>query len=127
MLIRKENLGASFATTQFFFDATQWSALVARLAERGSSLPVIPGILPVTNVKQLVRMSELSGTPIPDALRKRFEDIESNPDAVKALGIEIATKLCQDLLLAGAPGLHFYTMNTSTATSEIYTNLALRR
>ena len=127
VLIRKENLGASFATTQFFFDATQWSALVARLAERGSSLPVIPGILPVTNVKQLVRMSELSGTPIPDALRKRFEDIESNPDAVKALGIEIATKLCQDLLLAGAPGLHFYTMNTSTATSEIYTNLALRR
>ena len=100
---------------------------MARLAERGSSLPVIPGILPVTNVKQLVRMSELSGTPIPDALRKRFEDIESNPDAVKALGIEIATKLCQDLLLAGAPGLHFYTMNTSTATSEIYTNLALRR
>ena len=127
VLIRKENLGASFATTQVFFDATQWSALVARLAERGSSLPVIPGILPVTNVKQLVRMSELSGTPIPDALRKRFEDIESNPDAVKALGIEIATKLCQDLLLAGAPGLHFYTMNTSTATSEIYTNLALRR
>jgi len=127
VLIRKEDLGASFATTQFFFDATKWSSLVARLEERGSSLPVIPGILPVTNVKQLVRMSELSGTPIPDAMRKRFEAIESDADAVRDLGVEIATELCQKLLAAGAPGLHFYTMNTSTATSQIYKNLALKR
>ena len=127
VLIRKEDLGASFATTQFFFDATKWSSLVARLEERGSSLPVIPGILPVTNVKQLVRMSELSGTPIPDVMRKRFEAIESNADAVRELGVEIATELCEKLLEAGAPGLHFYTMNTSTATSQIYKNLALKR
>jgi len=127
VLIRKEDLGASFATTQFFFDATKWSSLVARLEERGSSLPVIPGILPVTNVKQLVRMSELSGTPIPDVMRKRFEAIESDADAVRDLGVEIATELCEKLLEAGAPGLHFYTMNTSTATSQIYKNLALKR
>ncbi|MEI6476384.1 MAG: methylenetetrahydrofolate reductase [NAD(P)H] [Actinomycetes bacterium] len=127
VLIRKEDLGASFATTQFFFDATKWSSLVARLEERGSSLPVIPGILPVTNVKQLVRMSELSGTPIPDVMRKRFEAIESDADAVRELGVEIATELCEKLLEAGAPGLHFYTMNTSTATSQIYKNLALKR
>ncbi|CAB4589660.1 unannotated protein [freshwater metagenome] len=127
VLIRKEDLGASFATTQFFFDASKWSALVARLDERGSKLPVIPGIMPVTNVKQLVRMSELTGTPIPDAMRKKFEAIESDADAVRALGIEIATEFCQKLLSAGAPGLHFYTMNTSTATSQIYENLALKR
>lgn len=127
VLIRKEDLGASFATTQFFFDASKWSALVARLDERGSKLPVIPGIMPVTNVKQLVRMSELTGTPIPDAMRKKFEAIESDANAVRALGIEIATEFCQKLLSAGAPGLHFYTMNTSTATSQIYENLALKR
>ena len=83
--------------------------------------------MPVTNVKQLVRMSELTGTPIPDAMRKKFEAIESDADAVRALGIEIATEFCQKLLSAGAPGLHFYTMNTSTATSQIYENLALKR
>lgn len=127
VLLRKESLGASFATTQFFFDVSKWSALVEKLSTRGSSMPVIPGILPITNVKQLERMAELGGTPIPQAIRERFAKIEADSDAVKALGIEIATELCRELLDAGAPGLHFYTMNTSTATREIYTNLGIRR
>lgn len=125
VLLRKEELGATFATTQFFFRAEKWIDLVERLRARGSQLPVIPGILPVTNVKQLVRMSELSGTPLPEDIRTRFMDVESDPSAVKALGVEIATGLSQALLDAGAPGLHFYTMNSSSATQEIFTNLGL--
>lgn len=127
VLLRKEELGASFATTQFFFEVAKWSALVERLDARGSRLPIIPGILPVTSVKQLVRMAQLGGTPIPDHIREQFVSIESDHDAVKALGIELATQMCRDLLDAGAPGLHFYTMNSSTATREIYNNLGITR
>ncbi|MDP1711911.1 MAG: methylenetetrahydrofolate reductase [NAD(P)H] [Candidatus Nanopelagicaceae bacterium] len=127
VLLRKESLGASFATTQFFFDVSKWSALVEKLSARGSSMPVIPGILPITNIKQLERMAELGGTPIPKEIREDFAKVDGDPDAVKELGIEIATELCRDLLEAGAPGLHFYTMNTSSATREIYTNLGIPR
>jgi methylenetetrahydrofolate reductase (NADPH) len=123
VLLRKEALGASFATTQFFFEVDKWSALVEKLAARGSTLPIIPGILPVTNVNQLNRMAELSGTPIPQSIKKAFEAIGENPDDVRKLGVEIATELSEKLLAAGAPGLHFYTMNTSTATREIFENL----
>ena len=127
VLLRKEELGASFATTQFFFDVNKWISLVNRLKERGSQLPIIPGILPISSVKQLVRMAELGGTPIPDDIHAKFLSIESDDAAVKALGIEIATNLCIELLDAGAPGLHFYTMNSSAATREIWENLGLKR
>lgn len=120
VLIRKEELGATFATTQFFFDVKAYANLVERLAKRGSSLTIIPGILPVTNVKLLHRMAELGGTPIPSHIAKAFASVESDSQAVRNVGVEIATKLCQELLEVGAPGLHFYTMNSSTATIEIY-------
>jgi len=126
VLIRKESLGATFATTQFFFEAQSYQRLVEALAAKGSSLPIIPGILPVTNVKQLVRMSELSGTPIPANILEKFSAIEADQDAVQKLGIEIATELCQQLLESGVPGLHFYTMNTSSATLEIYRKLVTK-
>ena len=93
------------------------------MAAKGSSLPIIPGILPVTNVKQLNRMAELSGVPIATEISDAFAKFENNPDDVRKFGVEIATKLCQQLLEAGAPGLHFYTMNTSSATREIYEQL----
>ena len=123
VLIRKEALGASFATTQFFFAADKYQRLVEALAAKGSSLPIIPGILPVTNVKQLVRMSELSGTDIPAEILAKFSAVENDHEAVRQLGIEIATELCEQLLELGVPGLHFYTMNTSSATLEIYQKL----
>jgi methylenetetrahydrofolate reductase (NADPH) len=123
VLLEKEKRGATFATTQFFFDVSKWKILVDKLATQGSSLPIIPGILPVTNVKQLNRMAELSGVPIPSSISDAFAKVESNPDDVRKLGVEFATKLCQDLLEAGAPGLHFYTMNTSSATREIYSQI----
>lgn len=123
VLIRKESLGATFATTQFFFEAKSYQRLVEALAEKGSSLPIIPGILPVTNVKQLVRMSELSGTAIGADILEKFSAIQEDQEAVQKLGIEIATELCEQLLELGVPGLHFYTMNTSSATLEIYRKL----
>jgi methylenetetrahydrofolate reductase (NADPH) len=126
VLIRKESLGASFATTQFFFEAKSYQRLIEALAEKGSSLPIIPGILPVTNVKQLVRMSELSGTAIPANILEKFSAIQDDQDAVQKLGIEIATELCEELLAQGVPGLHFYTMNTSSATLEIYRKLVMQ-
>lgn len=127
VLIKKESLGATFATTQFFFEVDRWRKLVDRLSARGSSLPIIAGILPVTNVKQLSRMSELGGTPIPDSIMKRFLEVEDDSESVRALGVEIATDLCQKLLAEGVPGIHFYTMNSSTATREIYENLGVSR
>ena len=123
VLIRKEELGATFATTQFFFEADRYTRLVEALADRGSQLVIIPGILPVTNVKLLHRMAELGGTPIPSQIAQAFAKVENDPQAVRELGVEIATSLCQELLAAGAPGLHFYTMNSSTATQEIYRKL----
>lgn len=123
VLIEKERRGATFATTQFFFEFDKWKMLVDKLDAKGSALPIIPGILPVTNVKQLNRMAELSGTPIPAHISEAFSKVEDNPDDVRKVGVEIATKLCQELLDAGAPGLHFYTMNTSSATREIYSQI----
>jgi methylenetetrahydrofolate reductase (NADPH) len=123
VLIRKEQLGATFATTQFFFEAHRYTQLVEKLKARGSKLTIIPGILPVTNVKLLHRMAELGGTPIPTHIADAFAQVESDPQAVRSLGVEIATSLCQELLAAGAPGLHFYTMNSSTATQDIYRKL----
>jgi methylenetetrahydrofolate reductase (NADPH) len=120
ILLRKEAAGATFATTQFFFEVDKWKTLVDKLAKRGSQLPIIAGILPVTNVQQLNRMSELSGTPIPENVALAFDAVKDNPDDVRKLGVQLATKLCEDLLDAGVPGLHFYTMNTSTATREIF-------
>jgi methylenetetrahydrofolate reductase (NADPH) len=120
VLLEKERRGATFATTQFFFEAQRWIDLVEALRARGSSMPIIPGILPVTNVKQFNRMAELTGTPIPAQISEAFAKVESDPEAVRNLGVDIATDLSQQLLEAGAPGIHFYTMNTSTATREIF-------
>ena len=125
VLIRKEQLGATFATTQFFFESSKWEKLVSKLAARGSTLPIIAGILPITNVKQLNRMAELGGTPIPGNISKLFNEISEDPDAVRKAGADLATKLCEELIALKVPGLHFYTMNTSSATLEICTNLGL--
>jgi methylenetetrahydrofolate reductase (NADPH) len=127
VLIRKEELGATFATTQFFFESSKWEKLVSKLEARGSKLPVIAGILPITNVKQLHRMAELGGTPIPEKISKLFNEISEDPDAVRKAGADLATKLCEELIALKVPGLHFYTMNTAVATLEICQNLGLTK
>ena len=115
---------ADFATTQFFFDIDHYLSMVNDLADLGVSKPVIPGIMPVTNIAQVERMAELSGAAFPDWLRQRLESGTSAED-VRRIGVEAATELCANLLDAGAPGLHFYTLNKSTATREIYAQLGL--
>jgi methylenetetrahydrofolate reductase (NADPH) len=115
---------SDFATTQFFFDIEHYVSLVNDLADLGVDKPVIPGIMPVTNIGQVERMAELSGAAFPDWLRTRLE-AGTSPEHVRQIGVEAATQLCAQLLEAGAPGLHFYTLNKSTATREIYAQLGL--
>ncbi len=115
---------ADFAITQFFFERDHYLRLVDELAALGVTKPVLPGIMPVTNKGQVVRMAELSGAAFPVRLAERLETT-SDPDEVRRIGVEAATELCAQLLDADAPGLHFYTLNRSTATREIYANLGL--
>jgi len=116
---------ADFAITQFFFEPEPYLRLVEGLGAFGCHKPVLPGIMPVTNAAQVVRFAELAGAAFPPHLAARFDAISDDPDAVRALGVELATELCQRLLDEGAPGLHFYTLNRSTATREIAANLGL--
>ena len=115
---------ADFAITQFFFEAQHYVRLVTELAELGVDKPVIPGIMPLTNLKQISRMAQLSGAEVPSWVVDAVSSFEEPVD-VRRAGVEIASALCAELLEAGAPGLHFYTMNRSTATREIYANLGL--
>lgn len=115
---------ADFAITQFFFDIEHYVSLVNDLADLGVTKPVLPGIMPVTNIAQVTRMAELSGAEFPAWLRDRL-DAASDPEDMRRIGIEAATELCAALLETGAPGLHFYTLNKSSATREIYAQLGL--
>jgi methylenetetrahydrofolate reductase (NADPH) len=112
---------ADFAVTQFFFESAEWTRLVAELAELGVTKPVLPGIMPVTTITGIERMKTM-GAAVPSALAERLTaaDKRGGPPEVRAEGIRAAIALCQELLDADAPGLHFYTLNRSTATSEIY-------
>ena len=125
-LLRKERLGASFATTQFFFDLAGYRKLVNELSRAGSQLRIIAGLLPVTNVKQLGKMAQLGGTPIPTQIAERFAAVALDEAAVIELGIEIASELCLKLLSEGVSGIHFYTMNKASATEAIVKNAGLR-
>lgn len=121
--VEKVRAGADFAVTQFFFDAADYLSMVAAVRAAGCDVPIIPGVMPVTNVKQIARMAELSGAALPAALTRRLTAVEDDPEAVRAIGVEVATDLCRDLLAGGAPGIHFYTLNRSTATRQIYAEL----
>ena len=117
---------ADFAITQFFFEAEHYVRLVEELAALGVDKPVLPGIMPITNGGQVRRMAALSGAAIPGWLVDRLDGVE-DPVEVRRIGVDVASALCADLLALGAPGLHFYTLNRSTASREIYANLGLDR
>ena len=123
ILVAKARAGASYAITQLFFRPEDYFALVARVRALGCDLPVIPGIMPITNVRQVTRFAELSGAALPDAVVERVEAVAGDDDAVRRVGTAIGTELSEALLDGGAPGLHFYTQNRSRATREIYANL----
>lgn len=124
VLVRKHEAGASFAVTQMVFDADSYLRLRDAVAAR-CDLPITPGLMPVTNVKQIARMSELMGTPLPPAVVARLDAVADDAQAVREVGVQIATELAERMLGEGAPGLHFITMNRSTATLEVYGNLSL--
>jgi methylenetetrahydrofolate reductase (NADPH) len=117
---------ADFAITQFFFEADHYFDLVAGLQANGVDKPVLPGIMPATNLKSITRMAQLQGSEFPKWLADKLYAVGDDKDAVREVGIAEATKLCQALLDRGAPGLHFYTLNRSTATREIFARLGLR-
>jgi methylenetetrahydrofolate reductase (NADPH) len=124
--VEKVRSGADFATTQMFFYADDYLRLRDRVAAAGCDVPILPGIMPVINVRGIVRSAELSGAAFPTDLADRMTAVEDDADAVRAIGVDYACRLSERLLAEGAPGLHFYTMNRSTATREIYAALGLR-
>jgi methylenetetrahydrofolate reductase (NADPH) len=116
---------ADFAITQFFFDAHHYFELVESVRALGVDKPILPGIMPVTNIGGIQRMTQMQGSEFPSWLAEKLHAVEDDPAAVRAVGIAEATRLCDELIAGGAPGLHFYTMNFSKATREIFANLGL--
>jgi methylenetetrahydrofolate reductase (NADPH) len=116
---------ADFGVTQFFFEIEHYCALVDDLDRLGVRKPVIPGIMPVTNVSQIERFAKLSGADFPVWLAERLHGVADDPAEVRRIGVEVACELSQALLDAGAPGLHFYTLNRAQPTTEIWAHLGL--
>ena len=115
--------GASFLTTQLFFEPETYFAFVRRAREAGIRVPILPGIMPVTNVAQIQRFTKMCGATIPAGLREGLAAAEGDDRAVVRVGVEWATAQARSLLAGGAPGIHFYTLNRSQATREIFARL----
>jgi methylenetetrahydrofolate reductase (NADPH) len=119
----KQDLGAGFLTTQLFFDCSHYWSYVDRARAAGITLPIVPGIMPITNVAQIERFTKMCGASLPEPLLDRLRPIQDDPGAVMATGIEYAVTQCRELLERGAPGIHFYTLNKSHATRSVLAGL----
>jgi methylenetetrahydrofolate reductase (NADPH) len=125
MLVAKLRAGAEYAITQMFFVAEDYLRLRDRVTAAGCDVPIIAGLMPVTNVGIITRSEQLSGAPFPSKLAARFAAVAHDPKSVRAMGIYETSKLAERLLDEGVPGIHFYTLNRSKATREVWANLAL--
>lgn len=122
---RKVEAGANGAITQYFYNPYAYFRFVGSCERAGIDIPIVPGIMPITNYSQLARFSDNCGAEIPRWIRKKLQSFGDDRESICAFGEDVVTELCQALLDAGAPGLHFYTMNRATATVNIWHNLAL--
>lgn len=122
VLLQKQAAGATFAITNLFFTADKYFDLVSEAKLAGVEIPILPGLMPVTNLNQIERFASMSGAEFPVELVAKFEDCQDE-SAVKNVGVEVATELAQTLLAGGAPGIHLYTLNKSSASAEILRNL----
>ncbi len=122
---RKIESGANSAITQYFFNPDAYFRFVDDCEDLGVTVPVVPGIMPITNYTQLARFSDMCGAEIPRWIRKRLESYGDDKESIKAFGEEVISEMCHQLLEAGAPGLHFYTMNVTAPTLAIWKNLGL--
>lgn len=122
---RKIEMGASSAITQYFYNADAYFHFVELCEAAGLNIPVVPGIMPINKFSQLVRFSDTCGAEIPRWIRKKLEGYGDDSESIQAFGLDVVTGLCEQLLQAGAPGLHFYTLNSANLTSAIWQRLNL--
>lgn len=122
---RKVEAGATSAITQYFYNVDAYLHFVDAVRKLGLNVPIVPGIMPIGSFSKLARFSDACGAEIPRWMRKTFESYGDDADAIRALGLDVVTRLCEKLLAAGAPGLHFYSMNAAGPTLEICRRLGL--
>ncbi|MDH1442517.1 methylenetetrahydrofolate reductase [NAD(P)H] [Pseudomonas sp. GD03721] len=125
--VRKAKAGADSAITQYFFNADSYFYFVERVRKLGVDIPVVPGIMPITNYSKLARFSDACGAEIPRWVRKQLEAYGDDSDSIRAFGEQVITEMCERLLQGGAPGLHFYSMNLAAPSLAIWNNLKLSR
>ncbi|WPC04857.1 methylenetetrahydrofolate reductase [NAD(P)H] [Pseudomonas benzenivorans] len=123
--VRKAKAGASSAITQYFFNVDSYFYFVERVRKLGVDIPVVPGIMPITNYSKLARFSDACGAEIPRWVRKQLEAYGDDSDSIRAYGEQVVSEMCERLLQGGAPGLHFYTMNLAGPSLAIWNNLKL--
>ena len=121
--VHKVNQGANAAITQYFFDAEAYFHFVEQVQGLGVTVPIVPGIMPITNSTQLLRFSEMCGAEVPRWIRLRLADFGDDRASIRAFGLDVVSQLAQDLLDGGAPSLHFYTLNGAEATTQIINHL----
>jgi len=122
---RKVQAGANSAITQYFFNADSYFYFIDRLEKMGVTIPVVPGIMPIVNFSNLVRFSDMCGAEIPRWIRKQLEAYGDDSESIRQFGEEVVTRMCEKLLAAGAPGLHFYTLNQAEPSLSIWDNLGI--
>ena len=123
--VRKVKAGADSAITQYFFNADAYFHFVDEVRALGVDIPIVPGIMPIASFSKLARFSDACGAELPRWMRRKFEGLGDDTDAIRAFGLDIVTELCERLLAGGAPGLHFYSMNQSALTLEICKRLGI--
>lgn len=125
--VRKIRAGANSAITQYFYNGDAYFRFCDEARASGCNVPIVPGVMPITNFAQLARFSDACGAEIPRWIRNRLASFGDDRESIRAFGLDVVSALCERLLAGGAPGLHFYTMNMADATLEIWSRLGLRR